>query len=226
MRIIVVGGVTERNNIDAQVAKQTIQPDYSFFHIDDSPAQTIDERRKRIAHNQHMLQEAVRDYDVDLVWQVESDNDMPEDTLEKLLATYIVMNERNEDLGYVSGIQVGRHGVYALGAWHFAQDRQSFNSVDYKAQGLVEVDATGFYCLLASKDVWLKGQASWNGERWGPDVVYGLNLKDQGYRMFVNMDIKIGHKTHSGIIHPDHPSTENVRFYITDKGWEYKTYAI
>jgi hypothetical protein len=105
-----------------------------------------------------------------------------------------------------------------LGAWRNFT-KTSFESLDYRLTGLQQVDATGFYCLLAPTDVWLSGNATWNGQPYGPDVVWGLSIKKNKY---CDMDIPIGHKIKGGIIEPYHASTSNARFYLEDNKWEYK----
>lgn len=220
MRILAIAQVESRDNLDKQIRKQTIQPDRATFYVDKNPAQTIEMRRKRIAQNHYKLRNIVNADEADLIWQLEGDVDLPENALESLLEAHNSIN--NTKLGYVSGIQVGRHGVYSLGAWHIPEDRQTFWSLDYKATGIQKVDATGFYCLLAKREVWLEGECSWDGEPWGPDVNWALSLE---YTKYVDTSVRIGHITHRGIIHPDDPSTCNVRFYKEGDNWKYKTYG-
>ena len=89
----------------------------------------------------------------------------------------------------------------------------------FRSKGLQQVDATGFYCLLAPKNIWLKGQCSWNGEHYGPDVNFGLSIP---HKKFVDMDLHIGHKVKSGIIRPSDMSTCNARFYLQDDVWKFQ----
>lgn len=220
--ILVIAQVEDKQNIEQQINKQTKRPDLSYIYLDEKPAQGIIERRKRIASNHLLLQAAVRDLKPDFIWQIEADGDYPPNTLKTLQKRYDQKFSYHRK-GYVSGVQVGRHGLYALGAWQFNKDRTEFKSVDHKLKGLVQVDATGFYCLFTDTQTWLSGIANWNGEAYGPDVNFGLSLKDQGYDIYVDMDIKIGHITKGGTIHPDDISTENVTFTKTNNKWEYKT---
>lgn len=216
MKILCIGAVENRTNIDEQILKQTIQPDRVIFLVDETPAQGINNRRKRIAENQEALKDIVEAYQPDLVWQVEGDSILPENCLERLIGRAIQLEDT--DFGYISGIQVGRHGLYCIGAWHIGDDE--FSSVDHTAKGILEVDATGFYCLLAPRDVWLEGKASWQDEPYGPDVVWGLSIPKKKY---IDMGLEIGHQIKGGIISPSDPSTTTARFYKTEKGWEYKT---
>lgn len=213
-RILATGQI-ENLDIYTEIAKQIIQPDVIDFYVDENPAQGIDNRRMQIVENHKRIRQLVKHYEPDLVWQLEGDAVLEPNTLRKLLRSY--------DGNVISGIQINRHGIYNIGAWHVAKDRNSFESVDYRLKGVQEVDAVGFYCLLAPADVWLKGKCEWNGERWGPDVAWGLSLTDEKCIIKVDMNVKIGHRISSGIIHPDYMSTCNVKFTKNDQGWSYKT---
>lgn len=219
MNILCVAAVEDDTNIRKQIEKQTLKPNNIFIHIDKDPAKGINRRRKRIGENQRILMEAVEDLKPDLVWQIESDGEYPEDALETLYADYLHLRDKVK-LAYVSGTQVGRHGLYCLGAWKF--DEEGFESLDYRLTGLQEVDATGFYCLLAPAKVFLKGLPEWTDEPYGPDVCFGLSLRAQGYRIYCDMDISIGHVIKNGIIYKEQLSTCNARFYQEGNKWNYK----
>lgn len=215
--ILCIAQVEDRTNLDKQISKQTVQPDRTIFYVDEAPAKGIDNRRKKIADNHRRLQDLVLAYKPDLVWQVEQDGDYPEDCLERLIMDYDFLSQKN-DVAYVSGIQVGRHGLYCLGAWkNFTPT--SFESLDFQLIGLQEVEATGFYCLLASYDKWMSGKCDWNGEPYGPDVVWSLSIEGKKY---CDMSLTIGHIVNRGIIRPEHASTCNARFYLQDNRWKYK----
>lgn len=217
MKILAIGQVESDHYLD-EIAKQTLVPHDIKFLKDLSPAKGIDNRRKRIAENHKLLKEYIENTECDLIWQIEGDSILEEDTLEKLLTAY--NNLANPDFGYISGIQVGRHGLYSLGAWVNIKD-ESFESLDYRLKGIQEVEAAGFYCLLMEKNKWLEGHCSWNGERYGPDVVWSRSLR---YNKYVSMDIPIGHRVKGGVIWPSHISTCNVKFTFENNQWDFKTY--
>ena len=228
MKILALAQVENDKNLLKQIKKQTVQPIEFSRYIDLEPEKGIKARRKRIADNHQQLNRLVEKSDCDFVWQLEQDVILEEDTLEKLIKDYEKL--KHPLFGYVSGVQVGRHGIYAIGAWHIGIDE--FTSLDHKLSGIQEVDATGFYCLLAPKHVWLQGQASWNDEPYGPDVVWGLSLKHKGYRIYADLDMPLGHEVKrekngtmikTGEIWPKNNSTCNVRFYKKNNQWEYKT---
>jgi hypothetical protein len=215
MKILALGQV-ENDDILKEIEKQTIQPSHISLYKDPNPAQGIENRRLKIAKNHDKLKDYVRFYNPDLVWQIEGDCELPADCLERLIEDYEKLD--NDNFGYVSGIQVGRHGLYCLGAWkNFTEN--SFESLDFQLEGIQQVQATGFYCLLAKKDAWLSATPSWSGEPYGPDVTWGLSMS---YNKYCDMDIHIGHKTKRGVILPSHISTCNARFYKQEGRWEYK----
>jgi hypothetical protein len=227
LSIIVVGAVEEEDYIYEQIAIQTRQPDEVLLYVDKIPARGIIDRRKRVAENQRRLKNMVLDYaesnKVDLIWQVEGDVKMPQDTLERLIGDFYGLDDPT--FGYVSGVQLGRHGITAVGAWHVGDDY--FESVDHKTKGIEEIDGSGLYCLLAPLDVWLKGHCRWDGEPYGPDVIFGQSLQFQGYRLYVDHDIKLGHRVFSKnsgeyIIDFDNQNICNVRFYKQGDDWKYK----
>lgn len=215
MKILCVAQV-ENDEILKEIEKQTFQPTHISLYKDPNPAQGIEQRRLKIAKNHEKLKDYVRMYNPDLVWQIEGDSVLPENCLGKLLDDFFKLD--NDNFGYVSGIQVGRHGLYCLGAWKNFKD-DSFESLDFRLKGIQQVEATGFYCLLAKKDAWLSATPSWQGEPYGPDVVWGLSMR---YNKYCDMDIQIGHRTTRGIIEPKHISTCNAKFYKQDGRWEYR----
>lgn len=184
--LLAIAQVENRANLDEQILKQTIQPDRVIIYEDKNPVQGINQRRLRIAENHKKLQTIVRAYKPDLVWQLEQDVVLEKDCLQRLL-------ERHNQLKtYVSGVQVGRHGIKAIGAWQVKEDE--FESIS-KDAGLIKVDATGFYCFLTPTNIWLEGEAEWTGQPYGPDVVFGLSLREKGYNIYADTDIKVGHDT-------------------------------
>lgn len=220
MKILAIAQVEDRTNLDKQIQKQTIQPDRVVFYVDKEPKIVLHERRQRIAENHRKLKDIVRAYDCDYVFQLEQDGDYPENTLEKLIHDLEKVDKRT--LGYISGIEVGRHGLYSLGVWVDISDNY-FRSIDHNKKGIQEVDATGFYCLLAPKHAWLEGKVSWNGEPYGPDVNFGLSLKRKKYKIYADMDLHVGHIVKTGIIRPSDISTCNVEFVKRQDGtWGYK----
>ena len=220
MNILCIAQVTNRNRLDNEILIQKVNPDRTIFLIDNNPEKTINTRRKRIAENHRKLRDIVKAYKPDAIWQLEDDSILETDTLKKLIKTYNKYDKLDPNFGYVSGVQIGRHGLYHVGAWkNFT--KESFESIDHSALGIQRVEATGFYCLLAKTEAWLSGNCYWYDNVWGPDVNWGLTMP---YNKYIDMDIKIGHKTKRGEIWPQHASTCTVYFKKDSNGkWNYKT---
>jgi len=226
MRVTVIAQVENATLIKKQIEKQTIKPVQSLILVDKSPEPDTEEieamraRRLRISQNHKELKQMVESYcHTDFIWQLEGDGVLSEDCLERLIRVYEKLESEGNKVGYVSGIQMGRHGLKCVGAWRFNEDG-SFKSLNWNSKGLQTVDGSGFYCLLAKKDVWLKGSAEWNNEPYGPDVAFGLSLKKLGYNIYMDMTNWVGHKTEKTILYPD--SGINVEFYRDINKWKYR----
>lgn len=223
---LVVAQVEDDINIIKQIMKQTVKPADYLIMVDQDPASGINDRRTKIAHNHKLLKRSVKKTNYDYVWQLEGDVVLEPDAFEKLIKTYEAIDDSKKAI--VSGVQLGRHGITAVGAWNFNEERTVFESLDYQAEGIQQVDATGFYCMLMDRRTWLDGVCSWSGERYGPDVNFGLNLIDKGYNNYVNADIKVGHlvsaKGGERIIDWSNKSICNVRFEKHNNVWGYHTW--
>jgi hypothetical protein len=224
MQILVTGQIQQDQieYVNQQLLKQSDIEFTNFMLVDDEPEKGIKARRHRIANNHKQLKAMVKKIadDYDYIIQIEGDSELPEDCFSQLIRRLDEVS--SEDLGYISGVQIGRHGLYCIGAWHFKDD--GFESIDHKKTGLIEVDATGFYCLIAPVKTWLNGICSWTDEYWGPDVNWGRSLRSQGYKIYADMDLKIGHKSNAGIIDFDNQNLCRAEFKQIDGHWKYKVY--
>lgn len=233
MTVMAVAQVEDRANIDAQIKKQTTQPDRIFILVDKNPAApavslaaNINARRAKIAANHQLLRKAVMKTKPDLVWQLEGDGELPENCLDRLISSYRQLRAENSRLAYVSAVQVGRHGLCVIGAWHFNDGpNQKYSSADPVAKGIISVDATGMYCLLADARAWLEGQCAWDGQPYGPDVVFGLSLKAKKYDIYIDMGLAVGHITENKTLYPHNVSVCRAEFYKDESKnkWLYRT---
>lgn len=230
LSVLAIAQVEDRENLDKQILKQTVQPNRSIFYVDKTPVpqhyergyqEVVNLRKKRISENHFKLRDIVKAYPSDLIWQLEQDVILPPDCLEKLIKHFKSL--KSQKIGYISASQVGRHGIQCIGAWNFKSPKE-FESVDYRLKGLQKVDATGFYCLLAPRDIWLKGEASWSGEIWGPDVNFSMSLSSKrDYNIYIDLSLEIGHKVGDRELWPSDLRTQNVRFYQDGNNWKYDT---
>ena len=214
MKILAIACVEDFENIKEQISKQTIKPTNISIVLDEEPAKGIENRRKRIAENQERLRKYVEQSDAEYIWQLEGDSVLPDNCLERLIGLSLL-----HELEFISGVQVGRHGIYCLGAWTTVSEDKLI-SLDPKLSGLQQVLATGLYCLLTTKEKWLEGLASYNGEVYGPDVNWCLSIDCEKY---VDLSLEIGHKIKGGIINPSDEAVCQVEFSKINNKWEYKT---
>jgi hypothetical protein len=224
--MILVTGQIQEDQVDfvnEQLAKITGVEFLQVMLVDEKPAKGIDARRQRIVQNHKELEKMIEKTQsveaFNYVIQIEGDSVLQPDTFTKLLARLDQIPSKN--FGYISGVQVGRHGLYCIGAWHF-DDEDHFSSVNHRETGLVKVDATGFYCLLAPVNVWLMGNCAWNGERYGPDVVWGRSLRKLGFNIYADMDNEIGHQSTNGVIGLDNLNLCTAHFQRSNDKWSYK----
>lgn len=174
------------------------------------------ERRQRIANNMNRARVLV-DTETDFVFLLEDDTDFGPEYLKKLIARY------RPDRGIISGVQAGRHGIYHIGAWE--TDNISFptvfETVPYRNKGLRQVDGTGLYCCLIATELFKRVPFPNETLPVGCDVQYGLELRRQGYKNYVDDTLTCGHvEQHRTIL----PSDECVQVSFRRIGdrWELK----
>ncbi len=179
---------------------------------------SIFRRRKRIGD----IHKEIKQYlgDCDYVFLVEDDTRFAKDTLKSLILTYSV----NKNVGFVSGVQLGRWGFAHIGAWSVddVEDPATIHSIE-KSWGLVEVDAAGLYCCLVSRSNYLSGTFEPFEKILGPDFTFGLSLRRKGLLNLVDFDIKCDHLTKKEPVTFDNTKIIGIRFDKTDSarfGWE------
>jgi len=227
-RVLVVANVESEELVREQITKQILPPGivpedvlpFDFLILTDKkPAVGIEARRTRIAELQTDLQAEVANHldynelepENVLVWQLEGDSVVPEDALAILIRRFL----KNENAVY-SGVQIGRHGLYCIGAWHITNDDTVLESVDHRLKGTQVVAGMGMYCYVVRADYFIKARCWWNGERWGPDVNW---FRSMPLPKLVDMDLHIGHYYKGGIIEVDSLATCNARFTKIKDDW-------
>lgn len=150
-------------------------------------------RRRRIGQ----LHQEAKQYlmECDLVFLVEDDGIVPKDSLCKLLKLY---NEK-ENVGFVSGIELGRWQSRYIGAWHIqpAPDPNTISSIVYEQDRVIKVDAAGFYCMLLPLEIYERYTIE-PTRYYGPDLHFGNLLSKDGYNNYVDTSIVVDHYSESG----------------------------
>lgn len=150
-----------------------------------SPTNTT-ARRKRITENMTMLQKLVGDST--FVFGLEDDTFPPKDAFTKL---YAKITDKN--VGFVSGVEVGRWDIPYVGAWKMDEHRGSgeLHSIPYRESHTQQVDAAGLYCYVTRTRHFKRAKFSDN--YFGPDINYVLSLRKKKLICYVDWDVKCGH---------------------------------
>lgn len=157
----------------------------------------ISSRRKRIAAIHNEMKEIVN-Y-ADYVLLLEDDTLVPLNTLKKLLDNYLILPHA----GFISAVQIGRWGMTVPGIWSVDNPYQ-VNKIESllpdKDVMLKEIDGAGLYCCITT----LKNYKSCNFAPFenilGPDISFGLHLRREGYKNYVDWSINTDHLTKRGAI--------------------------
>jgi hypothetical protein len=147
-------------------------------------------RRKRIAelHNQAKQYIQAGEY----VLLLEDDGIPPKNAITKLY-------ENKSDVGFISGIELGRWITRYLGAWHMTpvDEVTRIESVTYEPNKIIEVTAAGLYCMLIKKELYEQHEFK-TGSNYGPDLDMGLELTRKGYKNYIDTSIIVDHHSESG----------------------------
>lgn len=162
------------------------------------PYNHIAGRRRRIGQIHNEIKEIVTSK-AEYIFLIEDDTLLPLNALEKLLKLYTIYPHA----GFITGVQVGRWGMNVPGIWK-VDNPYSVNKVESQLPPFYdggmpnyfeEIDAAGLYCCLTK----LANYKSVNFEPFdsilGPDVTFGLELRKQGYKNYVDWSISTSHLT-------------------------------
>lgn len=197
------------------------------------------ERRYRISEIHNKLKHCLPDEDkCEYVFAIEDDTVYSPDTLTKLARGF-----SNSDCAFVEGVELGRWNTPYVGAWFFdnLSDPKKVTSVRAPAydmadpnwvidnahllanDNLEEIDAGGLYCALIDADLYrmhyfepLDKQGK-NG--LGCDVNFGLNLRQQDYKCYIDWSIECDHIGDKGSVNLGNTTPVQVVFTKNNKGW-------
>lgn len=162
---------------------------------------SVTERRKRIVQVNNEARDLIGD--TDYVISVEDDTIIPEDAFEKLL--YMATTK---EIGTAQGVQVGRWGIQMIGAWrvndvHNPTEALTLPYISTDARVIEKIDAGGWYCYITPTKLFKEIERGWHGEPYGPDVVYGLELRKKGYQNYIDWSLVTGHQKGARVLWPD-----------------------
>jgi hypothetical protein len=129
----------------------------------------------------------------------------------------------NRHMGFIQGIEVGRWGVEYLGAWTVDD---VYNPTYIKStlllDGIHEVDAGGFYCFMTQAEIYCNHEFKpFDNNDLGPDVDFGITLRQNGYLNYTDYSIKCLHLSGEKEYHPDKSNIEVVNFTRNGNRWRH-----
>lgn len=157
----------------------------------------IKHRRQRIADIHNELKEIVGN--VEYLLLMEDDTLVPLNGFEKLLKNYSV----NHYAGFITGVQIGRWGYTVPGVWQVNNpyDINRVNSMlPNTEKPFEEIDAAGLYFCMTRSEFYKQIHFEPFDSILGPDVSFGLALRKQGYKNYVDWTINTTHLTKQGEI--------------------------
>ena len=195
---------------------------------------SINTRRRRIAAVHNACRKLIKP--CDYVFLIEDDGVLPTDTPSRLLADY----QAHPFAGFIEGVELGRWGIPHVGAWH-ADDvydikhlesampgrRELLNDVG-RAIGRIpdwlveEIDAGGLYATLTRYERYARHEFKpYEGCAFGPDVEWGLALRRQGYKNYLDWSVGLEHCRPDGTsVHPRATTPFQMRFVREGDGWK------
>lgn len=158
-------------------------------------ADTIAERRWHIVNIHNQIRELV--VDADWIFSVEDDGILTDDALEKLISTV----SEKEDVGMVTGVELGRWGLPYVGAWRVDDifNTRKITSLENRLTDgsnvtLESIDGCGLYCALIRADLY-KSHEFDTRNGLGPDVNLGLYIRQNGFDNYINWEVPVTHLT-------------------------------
>lgn len=144
-------------------------------------------RRKRISYLHNVARTHVN---TEYVFGVEDDTIIPANALVKLGEQMI------DGVGMVEGVEMGRWGVPYIGAWIVDNIDEPTEIVSmHKADGVVDIDAGGFYCFITRAEYYKNHEFKpFDNNGLGPDVDFSLELRRKGLKVLADFDVECIHK--------------------------------
>lgn len=173
----------------------------------EKPTNGLHARRKRIAAIKNESKALIGD--CDYVFGIEDDTIVPPHTLSKFLNDYAAYPYA----GFIEGVELGRWDIPYVGAWR-ADDVYEPTKIEslmpHRVKGLTdadgsplldidEIDAGGFYCYLTKREHYMMHEYRPFGYNdMGPDVNFGLFLRQQGFKNYIDWSVSCEHRTRGG----------------------------
>jgi hypothetical protein len=207
-----------------ELAQRDIQADVKYSGRPEPSEVRLDARRQRIVQVHKDIAEIAADYNADYIFGIEDDTIVPPYALARMLS----FAQRNPDMGFIEGVQCGRHKYKMIGAWRVNDIHNPtkvttypYTPVNRKHSFVESVDGGGFYCYLTPAKLFCEADYRVEGECLGVDMLYGLDLRRKGYKNYIDWSIVCGHSDFGLLIEPG-IGRPDVRLYFELVGDEWK----
>jgi hypothetical protein len=160
---------------------------------------------------------------------------LPTDALRRLLADYLA----RPHAGFIEGVELGRWGIPHVGAWRAddVYDMKRLESVLPHTAELVdgarrpigavpdrvveEIDAGGLYATLTKYERYADHEFKpYEGCAFGPDIEWGIALRQQGYVNYLDWSVAVEHCRPDGTsVHPKATRSVRMHFERNIEGW-------
>lgn len=182
---------------------------------------SVKTRRQRIADVHNEIKGLIKE--CDYIFIIEDDTIVPTDALTKLLNGYSI----HPYAGFISGLELGRWGFTHIGAWK-VDDIYNIHKIESikSGSGIEEIDAAGFYCCLVKRDNYINHFFKPFLEILGPDVNFGIEMRRQGLKNYVDHSIHCAHLNLKGDITFQNSSIVQITFTKNESakfGWDQKS---
>jgi hypothetical protein len=177
---------------------------------------SINTRRRRIAAIHNAIRPLVEP--CDYVFLIEDDGIQPPDALSRLLMAHLA----RPHAGFIEGVELGRWGIPHVGAW-LADDVYEPTKLESAMPGrdVEEIDAGGLYCCLTRYERYARHEFKpYEGDAFGPDVEWGLSLRQEGYRNYIDWTVSVEHCKPDGTsVHPQATAPVQMKFSKEHSTW-------
>lgn len=161
-------------------------------------------RRARVAEVHNQSKDLIAKTDGDLIVGLEDDTvfDRNPNWLLELITSMA------DDVGFIEGIQMGRWGANMVGVWQFddIHKPRQVKTLLPPDDGIArqEITGGGFYGYVTRRHLYLDHDYyTSTSQPWGPDVNYGVWVRQQGYKCYADWTIVFGHNDYNRTLYPD-----------------------
>lgn len=183
-------------------------------------------RRDRIRDMLTSMQQYIKamTQNFDMMFMIEDDTEIQSDTLERLLIDYKELCDAGVKVGFIEGVQVGRHGIRMIGAWRCdnLEEPTEMSTIEVNKSSVFEkIDGGGLYCFITPMELFLAHEFYWHDECFSVDVTYGIELRKAGYTNLIDWTVITGHvDRHGNNIKPNENTTVARYLKQPDGTWQ------